>query len=573
MNHKQLGILHYAVTIMKRPAFCVFVFFLTFYYFTNAGWYKVGDEIFMGRVAKQIVEKGQIGFHFNEPSSQTTREDSTKGPNGLYYYKWGLGQSLVELPFYFIHHLIWRPPSSSKVHVSQSNSYVISELILLFLCPSIVSALGCVLMLCFGLRLGYSKRVSLFLSLVYGLGTMVWPYSKSLMSEATVNVAILGGVYAAVSYVSNRHSWWLAVSGTCLGFAFVTKVISVVVVPFVLIYILFTVHPRRAVRDLCICFTPPFLVFLGVQFWHNEIRFGSLWQFGYHGGRGALGFCTPLYIGLWGLFASPGKSFFFYTPIAILGLASAWKFFQKRKPEALLFLSIVVTLTLPHASWCLWAGDWAWGPRFLLPITPYLILPAGLFFETWAARPCMQRILVIMLITFSIGIQIIGVTVHPFSFIRSRFEVIEQLTMVKPSSLTYVSAYCEQASVNFDPMFSHITGNWWLFKHMIFSYDIWSDVPWKVLGDFNSSLPIWVIGNRTIPFWWPIAFPLISTLSRTWVYPFAAVNFLMVLWWGVRVKRLFHDDMRERGPEKDINATDCANPATYLSSDLKPRGS
>jgi hypothetical protein len=406
-------------------------------------------------------------------------------------------------------------------------------------------------MLWFGLRLGFSTRVSLFLSLVYGLGTMIWPYSKSLMSEATLNVAILGGVYAAVSYVSDRRGWWLAVSGICLGFAFVTKIISVVVVPLVVIYILFRANPRRAVRDLCIYFAPPFVALLSVQLWHNEIRFGSLWKFGYQGGRGQLGFCTPLYIGLWGVFASPGKSFFLYTPVAILGLVSAWKFFQKRKLEALLFLSITVTLTLPHASWCLWAGDWAWGPRFLLPITPYLILPAGLFFETWANRPRMRRIFVIMLIIVSVGIQIIGVTVHPFSFIDSRLQVVQQLTTVKLFSLTYVSAYFEQAFVNFSPMFSHITGNWWLIKHMVFSYDIWSDVPWKVLGNFNLSSPTWVMGNRVIPFWWPIAFPLHSALSRIWVYPLAVANFLMVLWWGLRIKRLFRDSVEETSTERE----------------------
>jgi len=559
INNKQPGIIRYAVTITKRPAFCVFVFFCTFYYFTNAGWYKGGDEHFMSEVARQIVKKGQIGFNLDKPPRE---EDCVRGPSGLYYYKWGLGQSLVEVPFYFIHHLIWRPPSSSNVHVSHRNAYVISELILLFLCPSIISALGCVLMLWFGLRLGFSKRVSVFLSLVYGLGTMVWPYSKSLMSDTTLNVAVLGSVYAAVSYVSTRHSRWLAVSGACMGFAIVTKVISVVIVPFLVVYILFTIRSWRAVRDLCICFGPPLIALLGIQFWHNVIRYGSLWQFGYHGGRGILGFCTPLYVGLWGLFASPGKSFFLYTPVAILGLASAWKFLQKRRPEALLFLSITVMFTVPYACWCLWAGDWAWGPRFLLVITPYLILPAGLFFETWISRSRSHRILVAMLIIFSIAIQTIGVTIHPFSFIQSRLGVVQQLT-VELFSLTYVSTYCEQAFVNFSPMFSHITGNWWLLKHMIFSYDIWSDVPWRVLGDFNLTTPMWVKGNRTIPFWWPVAFALRSPASRTWVYSLAAANFLVVFWWGLRVKRLFHDDIEKRGREKGIKATHFTNPATY----------
>lgn len=559
INNKQPGIIRYVVTITQRPAFCVFVFFLTFYYFTNAGWYKGGDEHFMSEVARQIVKKGQIGFNLDKPPRE---EDCARGPSGLYYYKWGLGQSLVEAPFYFLHHLIWGPLSSSNVHASHRNACVISELILLFLCPSIVSGLGCVLMLWFGLRLGFSKRVSLFLSLVYGLGTMVWPYSKSLMSDTTLNVAVLGSVYAAVSYVSTRRSMWLAISGMCIGFALITKATSVVILPCLVIYVLLTIRSWRVARDLLIGFAPPFFALLCIQLWHNAIRYETIWQFAYCAGRDDMfGFCTPLYVGLWGLLASPGKSFFLYAPITLLGLLSARQFFRKKRPEAFLFLSLTVAFTILHACWWAWAGDWAWGPRFLLVITPYFILPTGLFFENWTSRPRLHRALVSSLIICSVAIQVLGVAVHPFSFIEARTQVVAQLVDKQQQNIqSYAWAYSENAFVNFSPIFSHVVGNWWLLKHMIFSYDIWSDVPWKVLGDFNLSLPIWVKGNQTIPFWWPIAFPLHSPLSRTWVYPLAAANFFMVLWWGLRVKRLFHDDMEERGPEKDINAMDCTNP-------------
>ena len=53
---------------------------------------------------------------------------------------------------------------------------------------------------------------------------------------------------------------------------------------------------------------------------------------------------------------------------------------------------------------------------------------------------------------------------------------------------------------NFSPYFSHVAGNWWLFKHMVLSYDLWSDSPWRQLGNFGLDPPLWFIGNRTIPF-------------------------------------------------------------------------
>ncbi len=537
---KQLGILRYAVTIARSPSFCVFVFFLAFYYFTNAGGYKVGDETFISIVAKQIAIQGQIGLKLTKPPHE---EACVKASNGLYYSKWGLGQSLVEVPSHFVHHLIWKPPPIKNRPIDCVNARLISELMLIFLVPSTVSALGCVLVFLFGIRLGFSKRVALILSLVYGLGTMVWPYSKSLMSDTTLNVAILGSVYAAVSYVSTRHSRWLAISGMCLGFALVTKVTSVVILPCLVIYILLTIRSSRATRDLLICFVPLFLAFLGLQFWHNAIRYGSIWQFGYNAGRdGLFGFCTPLYVGLWGLLASPGKSFFLYAPVTLLGIVSAKKFFHKKRPQALLFLSVTLTFTIVHACWWAWAGDWAWGPRFLLVITPYLILPTGLFFEKWTSRPRLNRMLASMLIFCSVFVQILGVAVHPISFIEAREQVVARIVdKEQQDPRSYAWAYSENAFVNFSPIFSHITGNWWLLKHMVFSYDIWSDVPWKVMGDFKLAQPKWMYENRTVPFWWPVAFPVISPPSRTWVYPLAAANFLMVCWCGLRLKRLFHD--------------------------------
>lgn len=544
VNGKQLCILRYAVTIVQRPAFCAFVFFLAFYYFTNAGSYKVGDETFISIVAKKIATQGQIGLKLTKPPNV---EACVKGSNGLYYCKWGLGQSLVETPFHFVHQLIWKPPPLSNRTTDLLNAHLISELMLIFLVPSSVSALGCVLVFLFGIRLGFSKRVALVLSLVYGLGTMVWPYSKSLMSDTTLNVAILGSVYAAVSYVSTRHSRWLAISGMCLGFALVTKVTSIVILPCLAIYVLLTIRSSRAMRDLLIFFAPPFLAFLGLQFWHNAIRYGSIWQFGYHTGRDSMfGFCTPLYVGLWGLLASPGKSFFLYSPVTLLGLVSAKAFLQKTRPQAFLFLSVILTFTIVHACWWAWAGDWAWGPRFLLVITPYLVLPIGLFFEKWTIQPRFHRMLTSIIIVFSVAVQILGVAVHPISFIEAREQVVAQIVdKQQQDPLSYAWSYSENAFVNFSPVFSHIIGNWWLFKHMILSYDIWSDVPWKVMGDFKVAQPKWTNGNRTVPFWWPVAFPVILPTARTWVYPLAAANFLLVLWCGIRLKRLFHNQSRQ----------------------------
>jgi hypothetical protein len=522
--------------IGQTPGFTLFLFFVAFYYFTNAGWYKGGDEAYMIRVAKQMATRGQIGFSKGElPNDSGAIDFLARGPDGLYYTKWGLGQSLVEVPFLWIHQVLLEPPKPGRV--DQSKAYAVSEFMALILCPSILSALGCMLIYFFSLRLNYSRKISILLSLLYGFATMIWPYSKSLMSEATLNVAILAGVYGASSYVVKPSRARLVAAGTCLGFALITKIMSILIAVVVVFYLLAACRRRTTIRDLVLFFAPPFLAFVAIQFWHNFIRYGDIWQFGYGAGWGALGFCTPLYVGLWGLFVSPGKSFFLYTPLAILSLLSFRSFLRKNKAEALLFLSIVIIYTLPHARWCLWAGDWAWGPRFLLVIVPYVMLLCGSYFEEWGRKPRLAQKAAYCLIALSLGMQVLGSAIHPFSFVEIRYPVVAALLSKEIPEYSFADSYSKNTFINFSPMFSHIVGNWWLLKHMLINYDLRSDVPWKAIGVFDLEKPIWVRGNRTIPFWWPMRIPLSAPSSRHWVLSVAAANFLVVLWFGLRVRR------------------------------------
>jgi hypothetical protein len=196
-----------------------------------------------------------------------------------------------------------------------------------------------------------------------------------------------------------------------------------------------------------------------------------------------------------------------------------------------------------HARWWSWAGDWAWGPRFLLVITPYVLLPCGVLFEKWKELRRFHQCLALILILASVGIQFLGVAVHPFSYIEVRGRVLDHLMAPDMTVLSYSRFYTESALAQFSPLFSHIAGNWWLLKHMFFSYDLWSDAPWNTLGHFDLEPPLWVIGDRAIPFSWPIGLPMFSDRTEAWVYPLAVISGLMLLLGAIRVGRL----LRARG--------------------------
>jgi hypothetical protein len=171
-------------------------------------------------------------------------------------------------------------------------------------------------------------------------------------------------------------------------------------------------------------------------------------------------------------------------------------------------------------------------------ITPYMLLPCGILFEKWNKLKRLNRFLLLALILVSVGIQFLGVTVHPFSYIEIRGRVLDQLMSTDMTVLEYRRFYAESALAQFSPLFSHILGNWWLLKHTIFSYDLFSDAPWKTLGNFGLEPPLWVTGDRAIPFWWPVALPMFSEKTEAWVYPLVIISFLALVWGGIRVGRL-----------------------------------
>jgi hypothetical protein len=118
--------------------------------------------------------------------------------------------------------------------------------------------------------------------------------------------------------------------------------------------------------------------FLALFFWHNYARFHTIWATGYQGQA----FSTPFYVGLYGLLLSSGRSLFLYSPLTLLGLA-CWPQFSQRFPALAGWIATAfLTALLFFSTWWTWHGGWSWGPRFLVPLIPFLLLPLGAYMNT-----------------------------------------------------------------------------------------------------------------------------------------------------------------------------------------------
>lgn len=290
---------------------------------------------------------------------------------------------------------------------------------------SALATAGCgVLLASMALLMGLDSRRALILALLFGLTTLAWPYAKYFRSEPVATLFLLLTVLCAIrARQTDSVSSWL-VSGLCLLAATAARLNMIVGLPaFVLYIVISRVRGsndagcwRSGGRDAAAFVLPA--VVAGVALLAYTVRTPSsdtfyLWPYILAVFRQMS--ASNLAQGLYGLLLSPGKSVFLYSPVLVVGLAALPAFFRWRLPEAVLCVVLVATQTLLAAAQPAWHGDPAWGPRYLVPVIPFMLLPvaAWLRFEGWHAHADKwRRSLLLTMAALGVAVQLPGVLVN-----------------------------------------------------------------------------------------------------------------------------------------------------------------
>ena len=149
---------------------------------------------------------------------------------------------------------------------------------------------------------------------------------------------------------------------------------------------------KRRIDDFaifCVGAAIPTLILLG----YNQLAFGSPWQMGYfhhatrefaevHNARNPLGLSMPeSFMGrlgslLWGRH----RGLTFYAPILLLTVPGWIALVARRQLSvASVTFLVVVSVLLVNVFYPEWTGGWSTGPRLLVPLLPFAVLPiAGL---------------------------------------------------------------------------------------------------------------------------------------------------------------------------------------------------
>jgi hypothetical protein len=301
--------------------------------------------------------------------------------------------SAVGVPFYFLGLFL-------------SVSPVIT--VALFVNPLIIS-LTALVIFCVSLEVNRSKRIAFLLSVIFSFCSFIWPYNTTFWVQPLQGLTLASATFFLLKVRHYNKSFLChytilrngrrkilfgGLAGLFLGLSVFAHPTSLIFVPAFLAYSFFSVMKRN--KKSFVFFVGIIVIVLFFVGLVNYVRFGSFTEFGY-------GYFSSLashngWRGLVGLLVSPGAGLIFYFPLAVL-LPLGAKYLYKDH-RALFFLCIYIIIsnwiyvgtlsfgTEPTA----WSGGIAWGPRYLIPVLPFMIIMLGSIFLHMKKRVLLKSI-------------------------------------------------------------------------------------------------------------------------------------------------------------------------------------
>jgi hypothetical protein len=286
----------------------------------------------------------------------------------------------------------------------------------------IVTALTGGLVYLYVRRLEYDCRVAAVAAAAFGLTTIVLPYTKTFFREPLAMLSLFATAFGLLNWREamigkERLAYgWLIFALAAGLVAFFAKEANFAALPVLLLLLLpGRASLRRSSRDWLrlLGFLAIAIVIGGLGLWlfnsvFDSVRFDPLPRL-----QQALRHAPFAAQGIMGFLISPGKSLFLFSPVLILALTAPLlggrRQFDASWPLALLVVFVVVYAFVRGELW--WGGT-NWGPRYMVPLTPFLIVSAAPFFDYALNRSRFGLFVLLGLCTVGLAVQVGGVGVH-----------------------------------------------------------------------------------------------------------------------------------------------------------------
>jgi hypothetical protein len=306
--------------------------------------------------------------------------------------------SALGIPFYYLGLVLGLSP--------------ITTVALLF--NPLITSLTAVVIFCTSVEVHRSKKIAFLLSLIFSVCSFVWPYNSTFWVQPLQALTLALSAFLMIRTqhydkaflchymaikVNQKRFFFSASAGLFLGLSIFAHPTSLIFLPAFLIFSFFRVM-RHDLKNFILLVTvlATMLLLVGLV---NSLRFNSFTEFGY-------GYFSTLaahngWAGLIGLLISPGAGLVFYLPLAVLLPLGAMYMYKRN--AALFFLSAYIIVanwiyvgTLSFGSEPIsWSGGVAWGPRYLIPVLPFIMIILGfVIIHANRKRPFLRTTVIIL---------------------------------------------------------------------------------------------------------------------------------------------------------------------------------
>jgi hypothetical protein len=342
--------------------------FLTLLFLATAGGrITASDEYTMYRLTESLVTRRAVWVEAG---------NAERGPDGRLYPKAGIGQALAAAPFY-------AAGRAAALPFAPARKELVTRAVTSLLNAFVGGLLGAFLFLLF-LEVGATPRAALFWAASTCLATPLWVYAKSFLTEPLLALGLVAGLYGALRFRESGAPRHALLAGLAWGG---TVLVKYAMAPAVLLLALPFFPDLRKTRAALPGVLAVLLCIL-LALVYNATRTGSPLGTGYGRQATAAAFSTPLFVGLYGLLLSSGKGIAWFAPLVILVPAAAPAAIRRLGAPAWGIVAALVTMLFVYASFEHWAGDGAWGPRYLVPLVPLalVLVVAAHAQEPWGGR-------------------------------------------------------------------------------------------------------------------------------------------------------------------------------------------
>jgi hypothetical protein len=253
-----------------------------------------------------------------------------------------------------------------------------------------------------------TRNIALISACIFAFATSTWSISsQTLYAHGMVELLLAIMLYLIIRNEEQQSDRYIIALGFCTGlFIFNRPSDALLVIP-IAIYVLWY-HRMKMWHYIFSGFLTglPFLIYNVVLF-HNPLG-------GYLQVSSRLMLDITTLSNYFGLFVSPNKGLFVFSPILILAIIGYYSIKDSKKPfHKVLHLSVIaIAFTiLIYASFDDWMGGNLYGPRYLTGLLPYLAIGVCIFLDDYAKKPHSYLInaVIVALILSSVFIQFVGI--------------------------------------------------------------------------------------------------------------------------------------------------------------------